>query len=59
MRTNHGAEVPVTPEPPKVRSCNRHRDCDAADAARVAKGGPAYLPNFHCYDDDCEDCFGR
>lgn len=33
------------------RRCNRHADCDAADAAR---GRPAH----HCHSDDCEDCFG-
>lgn len=37
----------------KPQSCNRHKDCDAADR----KIGPTGAE--HCYDDDCEDCFGR
>lgn len=37
----------------KVRTCNRHLDCDAADA-----GSPGGLA-VHCYDDCCEDCFGQ
>ena len=36
------------------RTCNRHDDCDAANAAAKAKGRYA----DHCHDDDCEDCFG-
>jgi len=39
----------------KKRSCNRHNDCDKADADVKAKGGFAAS---HCHDDECEDCFG-
>ena len=42
----------VTPSP---RSCNRHLDCDAADAKVKAEGG---FYASHCHDDCCEDCFG-
>lgn len=45
---------------PVIRnSCNRHDDCEAADAAYIAKhGGMLPIPNFHCHDECCEDCFG-
>lgn len=39
---------------PLSNSCNRHDDCTAANAAAKAKGVSA----SHCYDEDCEDCFG-
>jgi hypothetical protein len=45
---------PVTDEPPK-RTCNRHDDCDAADAKAKA-AGQSFVD--HCHDDCCEDCFG-
>lgn len=42
------------------RSCNRHQDCDKAEAdwrkRNPGKGGPPC--SFHCHDDECEDCFG-
>lgn len=39
------------------RACNRHDDCDAADAEAKALG---YSPFdiIHCHDECCEDCFG-
>lgn len=50
------------------RSCNRHDDCDAAEAAKgfrfrftasgLVDNRPPAPANFHCHDDDCEDCFG-
>ena len=39
----------------KVRTCNMHEDCDAADAKRQARDGKRAA---HCHSDDCEDCFG-
>lgn len=39
----------------KVRTCNRHDDCDTADAKAKADGRPR--PD-HCHDECCEDCFG-
>lgn len=41
----------------RSNSCNRHKDCDAAEAKERESG---YEPgaNFHCHDDCCEDCFG-
>lgn len=39
----------------RVRTCNMHDDCDAADLAAVARGK---LWASHCNDDCCEDCFG-
>jgi hypothetical protein len=43
-----------------IRSCNRHADCDAADAKAIAAGR---LTADHCDDsccsDCCSDCFGK
>jgi hypothetical protein len=47
-------EPPPPKEPPK-RTCNRHDDCDAADAKAKA-AGQSFVD--HCHDDCCEDCFG-
>lgn len=38
---------------PKRRTCNRHEDCDDADAKALGQ----FVR--HCYDDTCEDCLGR
>lgn len=38
----------------KRNTCNRHADCNAADAKMRAAGGRAE----HCHDECCEDCFG-
>ena len=43
------------------RSCNRHVDCTIAEEEWLRKN-PDYVrigPNFHCHDEDCEDCFGQ
>lgn len=48
-------DAPAPAPAPTVRTCNRHVDCDAADAAAKAAGKRV----DHCHDDDCEDCFGR
>jgi hypothetical protein len=40
-----------------VRTCNRHVDCDEAD--RRAKELGWRFGAAHCYDEFCEDCFGR
>lgn len=42
--------------PATVRSCNRHNNCDAADADAVARGK---LGASHCHDDGCDECFGN
>jgi hypothetical protein len=42
-----------------LRSCNRHIDCGLAVQMWKDKHngeGPGF--NFHCHDDECEDCFG-
>jgi hypothetical protein len=39
----------------KLRACNRHVDCDAADARARERG---HIGADHCHDDSCEDCFG-
>jgi hypothetical protein len=45
-------------------TCNRHVDCDAAEAEVLKKYPTLYLTrndiglNFHCHDEECEDCFG-
>ena len=43
------------------RTCNRHFDCDKADKEWLERHpNEKYIPmNFHCHDDDCEDCFGQ
>jgi len=42
-----------------IRGCNRHDNCEVAEKARLEKNPGTYTPiNFHCHDDDCEDCFG-
>lgn len=40
---------------PERRRCNRHDDCDEADATADAHENPR--PD-HCHDDECPDCFG-
>lgn len=48
------------------RQCNRHDDCDAADAkARAAAQAQGLRPDHHlhfgadhCHDECCEECFG-
>ncbi len=64
------ASLPVKAEPrklctrelPEKRSCNRHSDCDDAEA-KLLERTPGMTKanisfNFHCHDEDCEDCFG-
>lgn len=41
---------PVELTVPVVRTCNRHLDCDAAEAK--------FRDVDHCHDETCEDCFG-
>jgi hypothetical protein len=47
----------------KIRSCNRHDDCEAANAKWLSShpGRNRWeIPvNMHCHDEDCEDCFGQ
>ncbi len=51
------------------RTCNRHRDCDAADREFKLQYPRGKTVNYglyqvthetpsHCISDDCEDCFG-
>ena len=40
-------------DPPKVKTCNMHTDCDKADL--LSEPGRT----AHCHSDDCEDCFGK
>jgi hypothetical protein len=56
--TSERPQTNATPTPSK-RSCNRHHDCDAAEAEVLAKNpGKTISFSFHCHDEDCEDCFG-
>jgi hypothetical protein len=43
------------------RSCNRHDDCDqAAKDWLLNHHMEKYVPvNFHCHNDECEECFGN
>ena len=47
----------------KLRSCNRHQDCTAAEndwAVRNPDKQKHDIPaSFHCYDNCCEECFGN
>lgn len=52
LRARKGA-VPAVPA--AARSCNKHDDCAAADAAAEAAGKPR---PYHCTDECCEECFG-
>lgn len=38
-------------------SCNRHQNCADAEAKLVASGRQPGV-SFHCWSEDCEDCFG-
>lgn len=42
----------------KPRSCNRHTDCDDAEAREEKRTNAPILAGFHCHDDECPDCFG-
>jgi hypothetical protein len=46
----------------KVKSCNRHEDCEQAEAEVLARRPDLKKSDislsFHCHDEDCEDCFG-
>lgn len=42
-------------KPPRKRSCNRHYDCDAAEAEARTCG----VRVGHCYDEGCDECFGN
>lgn len=55
-RINATVAEALTHLDPKPRPCNRHDDCDAADA-KARKSG--LLGAEHCHDDCCEDCFGQ
>jgi hypothetical protein len=37
------------------RSCNRHKDCDAANERARAAGK---IGAEHCHDEGCDECFG-
>lgn len=37
------------------KHCNKHDDCDAEDASRSEQGRPRA---YHCWAEDCEECFG-
>lgn len=50
-------QAPIEPSAElRKRTCNRHPDCDAADAKARANGRYSFAD--HCHDDCCEDCFG-
>lgn len=48
------------PIPAPKRECNKHNDCNEADKKWLTDHpDKKYIPvNFHCHDDECEDCFG-
>lgn len=40
------------------RTCNRHDDCDVAEAEYEKRTGRKPGFTFHCHDEGCEECFG-
>lgn len=51
----HGMAPNLQAVPPSTRSCNRHQDCDEADADTTLGHG---RKADHCDELYCEDCFG-
>lgn len=52
------------PAPTRPKSCNRHDDCDAANARAKEEGkperfGPGTTRIECCSSDDCEDCIPK
>lgn len=56
-------EEELKSKPAPRRSCNRHDDCDAAEAEVLARNPGKTKADinfsFHCHDDECEECFGN
>lgn len=54
-------DPPAAPVPSAKRSCNRHDDCGEADKTYLSiHTKERFTPaNFHCHNDECEDCFGN
>lgn len=49
--------------PESTKTCNKHVDCDAAEAEAAKQGKPERFGKgsvrlVHCNKDECEDCFG-
>ena len=42
-----------------ILKCNRHADCDAADAHAKAKSKDPNATASHCISDDCDECFPK
>lgn len=57
---------PLEPAGPKMapmpfnesNSCNRHADCARSTEMYKLVNNRDPGANFHCHDDECEDCFG-
>lgn len=49
-------------EPKPIRSCNRHFDCEKAEAEWLERNPKKSRydihADFHCHNDECEECFG-
>lgn len=64
IEPKYAIAAPSTPPAPspttKKTGCNRHKDCKIADTIwREKHPDEKFIPlNFHCHDDECEDCFG-
>lgn len=59
VRSNPALGAPYGQEP-SIRSCNRHSNCEQANKDWLNNHAmEKYVPmNFHCHNDECEDCFG-
>lgn len=46
-------------KPAPTNKCNVHDDCDQAEREHEARTGEKPGPLFHCYSDECEECFPK
>ena len=55
MSPDKAIEHDRSKDPTKVKTCNKHDDCDAADERARGRGSKQAV---HCWSEDCEECFG-
>lgn len=61
MLAIHLFKIDATPILVPTKSCNRHQDCDEATKNWLTSHpGEIFTPmDFHCHNDECEECFGN
>jgi hypothetical protein len=52
-------KMPDKQEEWPTKSCNRHTNCADASQKYKEENGREPGVNFHCWSEDCEDCFGK